>query len=238
VGEGWDPLFPAPADETRSRGRCSRRPTASSARPGWSAPAEPGRSVRYAGVAHGRDAGTVTVTLDDATGPGESRVATVEYDLTALSAEAAGGLARFAAGLLPVPPALGRGDRGRYPNPGRSPRPGRFPAPRTPGKPAVPADGPGLFTIGHSNQALDDFLDLLQQHRHRDRRRRADRAPVPLRAALQRGTAPRSPGRARDRLTSRWARELGGRPAVHARWGGHRVSMGDAGGGGGPRGGF
>jgi uncharacterized protein (DUF488 family) len=29
----------------------------------------------------------------------------------------------------------------------------------------VPADRPGLFTIGHSNQALDDFLDLLQQHR-------------------------------------------------------------------------
>jgi uncharacterized protein (DUF488 family) len=29
----------------------------------------------------------------------------------------------------------------------------------------VPADGPGLFTIGHSNQALDDFLRLLQEHR-------------------------------------------------------------------------
>ena len=25
-------------------------------------------------------------------------------------------------------------------------------------------DVPGLFTIGHSNQTLDDFLDLLQQH--------------------------------------------------------------------------
>jgi uncharacterized protein (DUF488 family) len=29
----------------------------------------------------------------------------------------------------------------------------------------VPADGPGLSTIGHSNQALDDFLGLLQEHR-------------------------------------------------------------------------
>jgi len=28
----------------------------------------------------------------------------------------------------------------------------------------VPDDGPGLFTIGHSNQALDHFLGLLQQH--------------------------------------------------------------------------
>jgi hypothetical protein len=39
----------------------------------------------------------VTVTLDDRTPPGESRVATVDYDLTALSGEAADGLARFAA---------------------------------------------------------------------------------------------------------------------------------------------
>ena len=29
----------------------------------------------------------------------------------------------------------------------------------------MPADGPGLFTIGHSNQTLDDFLGLLRQHR-------------------------------------------------------------------------
>jgi uncharacterized protein (DUF488 family) len=28
----------------------------------------------------------------------------------------------------------------------------------------VPDDGPGLFTIGHSNQALEHFLGLLQQH--------------------------------------------------------------------------
>ena len=29
----------------------------------------------------------------------------------------------------------------------------------------MPADGSGLFTIGHSNQALDDFLRLLQEYR-------------------------------------------------------------------------
>ena len=28
----------------------------------------------------------------------------------------------------------------------------------------MPDDGPGLFTIGHSNQALDHFLSLLQRH--------------------------------------------------------------------------
>jgi len=28
----------------------------------------------------------------------------------------------------------------------------------------MPDDGPGLFTIGHSNQALDHFLGLLEQH--------------------------------------------------------------------------
>jgi hypothetical protein len=52
---------------------------------------EPGQSVRYARVVHGQNAGTVTVTLDDA------GAATVEYDLTALSDEAAANLARFAA---------------------------------------------------------------------------------------------------------------------------------------------
>jgi hypothetical protein len=40
---------------------------------------------------HGQNAGTVTVTLDDA------GTATVEYDLTALSDEAAADLAQFAA---------------------------------------------------------------------------------------------------------------------------------------------
>ena len=60
-------------------------------------PGSPGRSVSYARIAHGRDAGTVTVTVGDAAGPDESRVATVEYDLTALGAEAAAALASFAA---------------------------------------------------------------------------------------------------------------------------------------------
>lgn len=95
--EGWDPQFPAPAgDDTEpgtvfETGHGQQRTT-------WVVCArEPGRSVRYARVVHGQNAGTVTVTLDDAAPPGESRAATVDYDLTALSGEAAVDLARFAA---------------------------------------------------------------------------------------------------------------------------------------------
>jgi hypothetical protein len=96
--DGWDPVFPAPADDDTEPGTVFETAHGPQ-RTTWVVCArEPGQSVRYARLAHGRDAGTVTVTLDDETGPGESRVATVEYDLTALSAEAATELARFAAG--------------------------------------------------------------------------------------------------------------------------------------------
>lgn len=96
--DGWDPVFPAPADDDTEPGTVFETAHGPQ-RTTWVVCArEPGRSVRYARLAHGRDAGTVTVTLDDETGPDESRVATVEYDLTALSAEAATELARFAAG--------------------------------------------------------------------------------------------------------------------------------------------
>jgi hypothetical protein len=96
--DGWDPLFPAPAGDDTEPGTVFET-FHGEQRTTWVVCAwEPGRSVRYARIAHGRDAGTVTVTLDDRTPPGESRVATVDYDLTALSGEAADGLARFAAG--------------------------------------------------------------------------------------------------------------------------------------------
>jgi uncharacterized protein (DUF488 family) len=36
--------------------------------------------------------------------------------------------------------------------------------PEDTGEPVVPVAAPGLFTIGHSNITLDDFLGLLQQH--------------------------------------------------------------------------
>jgi hypothetical protein len=95
--DGWDPLFPAPAGDDTEPGTVFET-FHGDQRTTWVVCAwEPGRYVRYARIAHGRDAGTVTVTLDDRTPPGESRVATVDYDLTALSGEAADGLARFAA---------------------------------------------------------------------------------------------------------------------------------------------
>ena len=96
--KGWDPLFPAPADDDTEPGTVFETAHGRQ-RTTWVVCArEPGRSVRYARLAHGRDAGTVTVTLDDEPAPGESRVATVDYDLTALSEDGASGLARFAAG--------------------------------------------------------------------------------------------------------------------------------------------
>ncbi len=89
--EGWDPLFPAPADDDTEPGTVFET-THGPQRTTWVVCArEPGRSVRYARIAHGKNAGTVTVTLDD---PG---AATVDYDLTALSDEAAADLAEFAA---------------------------------------------------------------------------------------------------------------------------------------------
>jgi hypothetical protein len=96
--DGWDPVFPAPADDDTEPGTVFETAHGRQ-RTTWVVCArEPGRSIRYARIAHGRDAGTVTVTLNDAPAPGGARVATVEYDLTALSTEAGAELARFAAG--------------------------------------------------------------------------------------------------------------------------------------------
>ena len=89
--DGWDPQFPAPADDDTEPGTVFETVTGSQ-RTTWVVCArEPGRSVRYARVVQGRNAGTVTVTLDDAGS------ATVDYDLTALSDAAATDLAQFAA---------------------------------------------------------------------------------------------------------------------------------------------
>ncbi len=96
--EGWDPRFPAPADDDTEPGTVFET-VHGEQRTTWVVCArEPGRSVRYARLTHGRDAGTVTVTLSGEPDDGDSQLATVDYDLTALSEEAAAGLARFAAG--------------------------------------------------------------------------------------------------------------------------------------------
>lgn len=89
--EGWDPRFPAPAGDDTEPGTVFET-SHDQERTTWVVCArEPGRSVRYARIAHGQNAGTVTVTLDGA------GAVTVDYDLTALSGEAATELARFAA---------------------------------------------------------------------------------------------------------------------------------------------
>ncbi len=96
--DGWDPLFPAPADDDTEPGTVFETAHGQQ-RTTWVVCArEPGRSVRYARVVHGQNAGTVTVTLSGEPAPGQSWVATVEYDLTALTEEAVASLARFAAG--------------------------------------------------------------------------------------------------------------------------------------------
>jgi hypothetical protein len=126
--DGWDPLFPAPASDDTEPGTVFET-VHGQQRTTWVVCArEPGRWVRYARLAHGRDAGTVTVTLDDATSPGEARLATVEYDLTALSGGAAAGLALFAAGYprflqhweAAIADATRTPEAGRTPDSGRS----------------------------------------------------------------------------------------------------------------------
>jgi hypothetical protein len=89
---GWDPRYPAPAGDDSEPGTVFQ--TSHGPHPGtWVvAGREPGRSVRYARVIAGQDAGTVTVTLAS-----ETEV-TVSYDLTALSAAGAAHLAQFARG--------------------------------------------------------------------------------------------------------------------------------------------
>lgn len=89
--DDWDPQFPAPADDDTEPGTVFET-SHGEQRTTWVVCArEPGRSVRYARITHGQNAGTVTVTLDGA------GAATVDYDLTALSDGAATELARFAA---------------------------------------------------------------------------------------------------------------------------------------------
>ena len=89
--DGWDPRFPAPAGDDTEPGTVFETSHGEQVTTWVVCAREPGRSVRYARTAPGRNAGTVTVTLDGA------GAATVEYDLTALTDEAATGLARFAA---------------------------------------------------------------------------------------------------------------------------------------------
>ena len=93
--DGWDPMFPAPVEGDGSRPGTVFEAAHNGDRAVWvSCRCEPPRVVQYARLIQGKNAGTVTVTL---TPEPEGTVATVEYDVTALSDDAAGDLARFAA---------------------------------------------------------------------------------------------------------------------------------------------
>lgn len=93
---GWTPRFPVEtADDLEvgtvwlTRDEAGRTTT-------WVVlDSDPGVRVRYARVADGWTAGTVTVSLADAS---DGCRVTVDYDLTALQADAAAELARFADG--------------------------------------------------------------------------------------------------------------------------------------------
>jgi hypothetical protein len=97
--EGWDPRFPAPAGDDSEPGTVFETTHGQQSATWVVCDRVVGQSIRYARIIHGQNAGTVTVGL--APGPGgqdgeEGWVATVSYDLTALSAGAAAHLADFA----------------------------------------------------------------------------------------------------------------------------------------------
>jgi hypothetical protein len=88
---GWRPIFPAPTDDDTAPGTVFLTDHTT-----WVVvDCQPGRRIRYARLAPGATAGTVTVTVDDAAGGSDVRVV---YELTALTDAAAAGLAAFAAG--------------------------------------------------------------------------------------------------------------------------------------------
>jgi hypothetical protein len=94
--EGWDPRFPAPGADDSEPGMVFETGPSQHTVTWVVCAREPGQSIRYARIIPGQDAGTVTVTLGRQAG-WAGPVATVSYDLTALSEEAASRLARFAA---------------------------------------------------------------------------------------------------------------------------------------------
>jgi len=96
--EGWDPRFAAPVTDDSEPGTVFETAHGQQTVTWVVCAREPGRSIRYARIIPGQEAGTVTVALGRQAG-WAGPVATVSYDLTALSEAAADGLARFAAGF-------------------------------------------------------------------------------------------------------------------------------------------
>ena len=93
--EGWDPSFPAPVADETEPGTVFETDAHGSLT--WVVvDRENGRRMRYAVVAPGIRAGTIDVACAD-DGSGRT-VATVIYDMTALSSDGERWLAEFAAG--------------------------------------------------------------------------------------------------------------------------------------------
>jgi hypothetical protein len=92
---GWDPRFPVPTEDDSEPGTVFEVVHGDVQSVWMVCRSEPGRLIQYARVFPGRTAGTITVTLVAA--PAGS-VATVDYDLTALTAEGAEEIAELADG--------------------------------------------------------------------------------------------------------------------------------------------
>jgi hypothetical protein len=90
----WDPVYPAPTADDSLPGTVFETDHVAGRATWIVCQRDPGRSILYARVLPGVQAGIISVTLGS---DGKGRVATVEYRLTALSEDAAGELRRFAA---------------------------------------------------------------------------------------------------------------------------------------------
>lgn len=93
--DGWDPLFSAPLEDDGSRPGTVFEVAHNGDYSVWIVCRfEAERVVQYARLIPGKSAGTVTVSIATES---DGSVATVEYELTALSDSAADELMRFAA---------------------------------------------------------------------------------------------------------------------------------------------
>jgi hypothetical protein len=96
--EGWDPRFPAAADDDGAPGTVFQTAHGPHQATWIVCGREAGRSIRYARIIPGVSMGLITVVITVPAGR-DGWIATVSYDLTALSAAARAELARFAAGF-------------------------------------------------------------------------------------------------------------------------------------------
>ena len=93
--QDWDPLFTTPVEDDSQPGTVFEIDHHDAIRSAWVVcRREPGQLIHYARFIPGKNAGTIIVHL---TATPSGSIATIEYELTALSAAAAADLAQFAA---------------------------------------------------------------------------------------------------------------------------------------------